>query len=90
MVQVIMVAIDEPSAQRLEDLYSSDQYLGIGTNPDPLSQRVLFTTPTALNDTPQGAPGDLTRLQSMLTYRKVSYRVFSTNVTIKGAKWSLH
>ena len=97
VVQVIMVAIDEPSAKRLEDLYppAQDQYMGIKTSPDPLSNRTLFADPSVLNDTANGAPGDLTRLQNLLSSSskpsiRASYRVFSTNVTIKGAKWSLH
>ncbi|MEO6788842.1 MAG: Verru_Chthon cassette protein C [Chthoniobacteraceae bacterium] len=90
VVQVIMVAIDEPSARRLEDHYSSDPYLGIGYTPDPLSGQALFKDPSALDDTANGTAGDLTRLQNLLTSRKASYRVFSSNVTIKGAKWSMH
>ena len=95
VVQVIMVAIDEPSARRLEDLYGSDPYLGIGTNPDPITGKTLFTDPAALNDSSSGTAGDLTRLQNLLSSSshpniRAAYRVFSTNVTIKGAKWSLH
>jgi len=95
VVQVIMVAIDEPSARRLEDLYSSDPYLGIGNNPDPLSGQNLFTDPTHLNDSASGTPGDLTRLQNLLSSSanpniRASYRIFSSNVNIKGAKWSLN
>jgi uncharacterized protein (TIGR02599 family) len=90
VVQVVMVAIDEPSARRLEDLYGSDSYLGVGYTPDPLSGQTLFTDPANLYDKSTGTAGDLTRLQNLLISRKVSFRVFSTNVTIKGAKWSLH
>lgn len=95
VVQVVMVAIDEPSARRLEDLYGSDPYMGIGTNPDALTGTNLFTDPKKLNDTSNGTAGDLTRLQNLLASSakpniRASYRVFSTNVTIKGSKWSLH
>ena len=95
VVQVIMVAIDEPSAKRLEDLYNSDPYMGIGTNPDPVSGSILFTDPAKLNDTSAGGKGDLTRLQDLLSSTKnpnnrASYRVFSSNVNIRGAKWSLN
>jgi uncharacterized protein (TIGR02599 family) len=94
VVQVIMVAIDEPSARRLQDLYGSDPYLGIRTNPEPIMGRNLFTDPTMLNDTTTNPLGDLTVLQNLLSSSsnpniRASYRVFSTNVTIKGAKWSL-
>ena len=67
VVQVIMVAIDEPSAKRLEELYPSDPYMGISTNPDPLSGSILFTDPSKLNDTAAGGTGDLTRLQNLLS-----------------------
>lgn len=95
VVQVVMVAVDEPSARRLEDLYGTDKYLGINTAPDPLSGQTLFTNPALLNDTANGARGDLTRMQNLLSSSskpniRASYRVFSSNVTIKGAKWSLH
>ena len=95
VVQVVMVAIDEPSARRLEDLYGSDPLLGIGTSPDPLTGRRLFDDPKQLNDATSGTAGDLTRLQNLLSSSanpsiRASYRVFSTNVTIKGSKWSLH
>lgn len=100
VVQVVMVAIDEPSARRLEDLYgpassNPDPYMKIGTNPEPRTNRTLFTDPKQLNDTANGTAGDLTRLQELLSSSanpniRASYRVFSTNVTIKGSKWSLH
>jgi uncharacterized protein (TIGR02599 family) len=96
VVQVTMVAIDEPSARRLEDLYgTTDQYLGINTAPDRKSGKNLFTDPTVLNDTSRGAKGDITYLQELLSSAsspniRASYRVFSSNVSIKGAKWSLH
>ncbi len=94
VVQVVMVAIDEPSARRLEDLQGSNPYLGISTNPDPKSKQNLFTDPKALNDSATGK-GDITRFQELLSSQtnpniRASYRVFSSNVTIKGAKWSMH
>ena len=99
VVQVVMVAIDEPSARRLEDLYGPtskkpDPYLGISTNPDPVSGKALFTDPKSLNDA-NGGIGDITRLQNLLSSSskpniRASYRVFSSNVIIKGAKWSMH
>ena len=94
VVQVVMVAIDEPSARRLEDLHGSDAYLGISTNPDSKSKKILFTDPSLLNDSTKGT-GDITRFQDLLSSAsnpniRASYRVFSSNVTIKGAKWSMH
>ena len=89
VVQIIMVAIDEPSAQRLQDQYDSDPRLGISYDPDPFSGRGLFENPSFLDDNPgTGQPGDISRLEKLLTSRKASYRVFATNVSIRGAKWS--
>lgn len=89
VVQVVMVAIDEPSARRLEDRYGSDQYLGINYTPDQLTSLNLFTDPAVLDDNATtGKTGDLSRIQNSLVSRKLSYRIFSTNVSIRGAKWS--
>ena len=82
VVQVIMVAIDEPSARKLEDKFGSDSWLGI-------NYESYFNNPTALQDTASGKAGDLTNfVEKILIPRKVSYRIFSTNVSIRGAKWS--
>ena len=80
VVQVVMVAIDETSARQLEDRNGSDPYLGI-------SYEALFNNPTLLQDIGR-KPGDLSNFENTLTKNKVSYRTFSTNVTIRGAKWS--
>ena len=81
VVQVIMVAIDEPSARKLEDKYAGDPYLGI-------NYESLFTNPTALNDTAAGSKRDLSKFEDILISKKISYRIFATNVSIRGAKWS--
>ena len=88
VVQVVMVAIDEPSAQRLEDRFGSDPYLGINYAPDQLSSSTLFADPASLDDSTSGKKGDLTKIQESLVSKKLSYRIFSTNVSIRGAKWS--
>ena len=68
--------------------------MGISTNPEPIKGHTLFADPNKLNDTTSNPQGDLTLLQNLLSSSsnpniRASYRVFSTNVTIKGAKWSL-
>lgn len=80
VVQVVMVAIDETSARQLEDRNGADPYLGI-------SYETLFNNPTLLQDTGR-RPGDLSNFEKTLINKKVSYRIFSTNVSIRGAKWS--
>jgi uncharacterized protein (TIGR02599 family) len=87
IVQVIMVAIDEDSARRLNERAPGSLDFGLD-----LSQ--LFKDPTLLL---QGgasgggggatALGDLEKLESILTAKKVNYRIFNSNVIIRGAKW---
>ena len=73
IVEVIMVAIGEPSAIRLAQAN--------GTNPPNFNFSSLFTDATKMN-------ADLNQLETTLTGLHVTYHVFSTNVAIKGAKWS--
>jgi uncharacterized protein (TIGR02599 family) len=84
VVQVVMVAIDEPSAKVLEDKYGDDPNLGINYS-------TTFRNPATLEDnpsTPTPNDGDLSKLETILINKRVSYRIFSTNVSIRGAKWS--
>jgi uncharacterized protein (TIGR02599 family) len=84
VVQVVMVAIDEPSARKLEDRYGSDPYLG-------LNYATQFRDPAKLEDNPatsEVGDGDLSFLEKLLSEKGASYRIFSTNVSIRGAKWS--
>jgi hypothetical protein len=52
----------------------------------------LFTRPENLDDDPRTAEpgdGDVAKFTAMLSEKfKISPRVFSTNVSIRGAKWS--
>jgi len=85
VVQVVMIAIDEPSAKNLQDRYGSDRYIGIDT------EAGLFRDPASLEDdstTSTANDGDLYKLEQRLINKRVSYRIFSTNVSIRGAKWS--
>lgn len=90
MVQVTMVAIDEPSAARL--------------NPPGVATVPTFTEPNKLPgglnslfksaSNPSGAGNneafrtDLQSLEDGLTNLHIAYRVFSTNVSILQARWS--
>lgn len=73
VVEVIMVAIDEPSAVRLEQGGSPPDF-GLGT---------LFK-----DATPARRKSDLQTLEATLANMKVNYRVFSTEVSLRGARWS--
>lgn len=85
LVQVTMVAIDERSAARFMDTHPG-QPLIIGP-----SQGSLFTANSDKMENPKTASdagGDLARYEQALIDMRLTYRIFSTNVSIRGAKWS--
>lgn len=86
IVQITMVAIDERSAQRLIDTQANktDPTLGLNTN-DLFLVGCLPGTKTTI-DTQYET--DLATLERRLVQKKLTYRIFSTNVSIRGAKWS--
>ncbi len=73
IVQVTLVAIDETSAARMAN----------GLTPPALdaSLDAIFLDSTKFDD-------DLKTLQKTLTDQRIGYRVFTSNVSIRGAKWS--
>ena len=73
IVQITMVAIDDVSAVRVSN--------GATT---PSFDALLDTVFRSAKD----YESDLATLQMALTQRKVNYRVFTSNVSIRGAKWS--
>jgi uncharacterized protein (TIGR02599 family) len=75
-VRVTMVVIDEASAIRLAD----------GSTMPDLGLENLFRTD--LTDTAKEYDRDLETLQATLAEKRCSHRVFTTNVIIRGAKWS--
>ena len=85
LVQVTMVTIDEASAARLEQISNGDpatmvSKLGLGT---------LFQQVGSLTDNSQpGYAQDLKTLTDKLQSLHLNYRVFNTDVSIRGAKWS--
>jgi len=82
LVQVTMVAIDEVSAARLETISNGDQIAELGL-------ASLFQTVGSLTD-PTVVPGyanDLQTLTNKLQSLHLNYRVFNTEVSIRGAKW---
>jgi uncharacterized protein (TIGR02599 family) len=76
LVEVVMVAIDETSAQRLAAEF--------GTNPPDLDQEELFKTISDIAD----VDADLDKLEKTLVDRKLNYRIYRSVVGIRGAKWS--
>ncbi len=80
VVQVTMVAVDEASYSRFYSNQTTPPDFGLGT----LFQNVGDTQ----NPANAGYAQDLNTLESTLQSKKLNYRVFTTNVSIKGAKWS--
>jgi len=76
-VDVIMVAIDEPSAARLAEQN--------GSNPPDLGLDGLF-----LSNNKSDIENDIKELEAELNELNVNYRLFRTTIKIPGAKWSGH
>jgi len=74
IVQVTLVAIDEVSARKLEEQY--------GSSPPPLLQAGAFNSAASYES-------DLATLENQLVSLKVAYRVFTTAVALRNAKWNL-
>lgn len=84
VVQVTMVAIDEASATRLAERFPASSTLGLTTAP-------LFLDSKKLEDdsgTATPGDGDLATLEKQLVDLRLNYRVFTSSVSIRGAKWS--
>jgi len=76
IVRVTIVAIDEPSALRIAQG---------STKPDLQLDRLFVTDKL---ESAQNYDKDLNTLQTRLTQMHCSFRVFTTDVIIRGAKWS--
>jgi uncharacterized protein (TIGR02599 family) len=76
MIRVTMVAIDEPSAIRLSS----------GSAMPDFDLPSLFQTDRA--NSASDYERDLGSLETKLTEKRCSFRVFTTTVVIRGAKWS--
>jgi len=74
LLQVVMVAIDERSAERLTRESG-------GTPPDFIFQGAAFSDASQFEQ-------DLARLARNLTDAGVKYRIFSSIIGVRGAKWS--
>ena len=97
ILRVVMVAIDEPSATRLNPNGSTTPPTTISTLFQQGSS-ALFQTPynppyssttAANNPAPNNLDADLAKLTAVLTAQKINYRVYDTDIAIHGAKWSV-
>lgn len=80
IVQVTLVAIDEQSANRMS---TADQD-SLKSQLNGLFQTVGSTT----NPSAGGYAKDLATLEDYLVTNNISYRIFTSNVSLKAAKWS--
>jgi uncharacterized protein (TIGR02599 family) len=87
VLQVTMVAIDDVSAARKMPKLSDAEDLVKNTL--GLSKRFLVASKYH-NDLDMHTPGTTSdpSLEDLLIQNKINYRIFSTNVSIRGAKWS--
>lgn len=83
IVAVTMVAVDQASARRLEEpLSGKEEVLGTGA---------LFMSLGSgdnIEDQEEAYAIDLSRLEAFLREHRLNYRFFTTNVSIRQAKWN--
>jgi len=79
IIQVTMVAIDEGSADRLSLDSTKANLLGVATK---FANTANFTSDLSIDSTATNS------LEKTLVRLKARYRIFTTNVHIRGAKWS--
>ena len=87
MVQVTMVVLDERSAERFQSTLSTPGTIATAT--DKLGTTSLFAKPSTSSAEDQSQyKADLQTLEDKLIGLNLSYRIFSTDVSILQAKWS--
>ena len=81
LLQVTMVAIDEASAMRLRLVASSGDFFKVGAKFVDTTKYTgdLVVQPTGTADI---------SLENTLISKRVNYRIFTTNIPIRAAKWS--
>jgi len=81
---VTMVAVDEASYKRFQGSSTTMPNLLVDSGGNPLFQQAG----DLVNSSNPGYARDIQALQATLVKDKLNYRVFSTNVSLKAAKWS--
>jgi uncharacterized protein (TIGR02599 family) len=87
IVQVIMVAIDEDSARRLDERAPRSLDLGLDLTQFFQDPALLLQGASSGGGSGAASLGDLQRLENTLAAKRVNYRIFNSNVIIRGAKW---
>jgi len=75
MVRIVLIAVDERSMLRLQGTATSQPNLGF-------DYANVFQSTANLDQ-------DIATVEAALTSKNLNYRVFQTDVAIRGAKWSL-
>jgi uncharacterized protein (TIGR02599 family) len=83
LLKITMVAIDSAAGERLAELGNAAQQQRLAGILAP-----LFTSATNYNAPNSAYRGDLQTLTNFLVAEKLNYRVFSTTVVMKQARWS--
>jgi uncharacterized protein (TIGR02599 family) len=76
LIRVVLVAIDEKSAQKLEEASGSGSSPPLGAELDKFSQANRLDK-------------EIEQVVTELRAQKLNYRVFSATIQLRGAKWSL-
>jgi uncharacterized protein (TIGR02599 family) len=75
LVQVTLVALDEPSAQRFSEQHSDQPVDLLGEANAPFAEAALYEK-------------DLAKLKDYLIGERLNYRVFTATVTMRNARWN--
>ena len=88
VVQVTMIAIDEPSAARLEQMATTGGKTAVASL--GLDQHFAYLTDTPSDDpsVTHGYASDLQAIETTLTTNHLVFRVFTSQVPIRAAHWS--
>ncbi len=88
VVQVVMIALDETAGDRLASLAGGDPNIIAGEDPKRgLDFSELFKDARVLENNKTGK-GDIAKMEDQLIDKRLTYRIFTSNVGIRGAKWS--
>jgi uncharacterized protein (TIGR02599 family) len=79
IVQVTMIAVDERSAARYVDRYGRTAVIGPDTSTMFLANSQTFE---------KLGTGELAVYEKQLVDMGITYRIFTSNISIRGAKWS--
>ena len=91
VVTVAMVALDEFSGERLATISGNDPTAMAGEDPKRgIDFSKLFKDSAVFESkkTEEGEEPDLAKLEKQLNDKRLTYRIFTSNVGIRGAKWS--